>query len=269
MSKKTKKKDILVYVKKRIGFIVLGAVLLLAGIIFVQAMTLEGSLSKRGFDRGIVTITWDDGFASQFKGAYPIHQKYSLPGTFYITSGFVDTDFYMTSDQIRILQQSGHEIGGHSMTHADLTTLTPQELEKELVASQQDLRTKFNAPVDHLASPFGKHNDAVVAKAKQHYKSHRTVEQDFNYKDTLDIYDIKIQEVATTTKPEEIRAWVDQAKRERLWLVLMYHQVDNPDDALSVTTSDLDKHFEIISESEVAVLTMDEALKEVMPQVSK
>lgn len=267
MSKKSKKSSN--ELKKRIGLVFIGILVAFGVVAYTQADAIDQMLNKRAFDRGIVTITWDDGFASQFKGAYPIHQKYSLPGTFYITSGFLDTDFYMTSDQVRILQQSGHEIGGHSMTHVDLTSLSAAELEKEVVNSQTDLKTKYNAPVNHLASPFGKHNDAVVAKVKQHYDSHRTVEKDFNYKDTFDVYDIKIQEVATNTKPEEIQAWVDQAKKDRLWLVLMYHQVDNPKDALSVSVSDLDKHFEIISKSEMPVLTMDEALKEILPQVTK
>ncbi len=238
------------------------------GFLIVDDYQLLDSASQSGFDRGIVTITWDDGVESQYTGAFPIHQKYNLPGTFYLISGLLNNDsFYMTTSQALELLAAGNELGAHTMTHPHLTTLTPEEVQTELGQSQTDLQNMFGISFIDFVSPYGEYDDAVMAVIQQYYRSHRTVEHGYNTKDNFDIYHLKIQEVATTTTPAEVAAWVQTAKEDKTWLILMYHQVDNPTDPLSVSSADLDTEFQMLKNSGVPVLTTDQALGEILPQL--
>jgi peptidoglycan/xylan/chitin deacetylase (PgdA/CDA1 family) len=230
-------------------------------------LTTSGSVSP-AFTRGIVTIRWDDGVESQYTGAFPIHQKYGLHGTFYLISGKINNDdFFMTSSQILQLQAAGNQLGSHTVTHPHLTTLSDAQLQIELQQSQHDLQAMFGTSFQDFISPYGEYDDRVLAAIKQYYRSHGSVEQGYNTKSNFDIYDIRVQEVATATTPSQVAAWVQQAITDKTWLVLMYHQVDNPSDPLSVSSANLDREFSNIKNSGVAVLTTDQALSEILPQL--
>lgn len=69
--------------------------------------------------------------------------------------------------QLRDALHSGHRIGSHGLTHTSLTTLEPEQLGRELQESRRILEDRFTQPVRDLALPYGRHNDAVLAAARQ------------------------------------------------------------------------------------------------------
>jgi peptidoglycan/xylan/chitin deacetylase (PgdA/CDA1 family) len=76
----------------------------------------------------------------------------------------------MTASQIGFWASQGIEFGAHSRTHADLTTLSPKELEEEVVGSGKDLESILGSPVVSFAYPYGFHNQAVTDCARQAYE---------------------------------------------------------------------------------------------------
>jgi peptidoglycan/xylan/chitin deacetylase (PgdA/CDA1 family) len=75
----------------------------------------------------------------------------------------------MTADQIRYWATQGIEFGAHSRTHADLTTLSAEALEEEVVGSGKDLESILGTPVVSFAYPYGAHNQAVDDCARRAY----------------------------------------------------------------------------------------------------
>jgi hypothetical protein len=70
----------------------------------------------------VVTLTFDDGIASQYAHARPALNARGMRGTFFINSGKVaDGEYFMTWPQIDTLSAEGHEIGGHTIDHVRLT----------------------------------------------------------------------------------------------------------------------------------------------------
>ena len=75
----------------------------------------------------VVTLTFDDANADQVVAADKLVSA-GMRGTFFLPSGYMNQPNYMTTAQAQALQAAGHEIGGHSVTHADLAAVGTDEL---------------------------------------------------------------------------------------------------------------------------------------------
>jgi peptidoglycan/xylan/chitin deacetylase (PgdA/CDA1 family) len=228
-----------------------------------------------GFSRPLVSITYDDGWANQYANAFPLQQQYGLPATFYIISGeLTDQPDYMSATQVVTLQKAGNEIASHSVTHPDLTTVTPAQLQTEMQQSQVTLQGVVGLPVTDFAYPFGAYNANTIAVGKQYYQSQRTVIDGLNTKDSFDITQLKIHEVDSNITTAQVQAWIDQAIADKGWLILVYHETAtspvDPTDALYTTKpADLNTELAYIKSTNVAVVTVNQALNELTPQISQ
>ena len=108
-------------------------------------------------------LTFDDGYDNAATAVLPELQKRGMVGVFYIISGKVGMPGYMTFDQLKLLRDAGMELGAHTITHPDLSRLTPLKQQKEIGDSIDYLRTKLNISVWSFAYPVGKYNAASVA----------------------------------------------------------------------------------------------------------
>ena len=62
-----------------------------------------------------VLITFDDGYSSDYKYALPILEKHQVPATFFVVSGLVGKDDYMTPEELNLLAQSPYvTVGSHT-----------------------------------------------------------------------------------------------------------------------------------------------------------
>ena len=75
----------------------------------------------------IVSLTFDDGTADQY-AARTMLAQHSLHATFYVNSNNIEaTTNFLTWDQLAGLAADGNEIGGHTLDHVDLTSVTSTE----------------------------------------------------------------------------------------------------------------------------------------------
>ncbi|KFE66893.1 polysaccharide deacetylase [Hyalangium minutum] len=113
---------------------------------FSEALALEpGQL--------IVSFNFDDNLASQAE-AGPLLAARGMRGTFYVNSGRVGTSGYLTYEQLQQLQAAGHEVGGHTISHPRLTTLSEAEQRHEICDDRAAL-LKEGLRVTSFAYPFG------------------------------------------------------------------------------------------------------------------
>jgi peptidoglycan/xylan/chitin deacetylase (PgdA/CDA1 family) len=61
----------------------------------------------------------------------------------------------MTWDEVRALNESGIEIGSHTVSHPFLVQLTDQELHRELADSKQRIEEETGTTVSSLSYPTG------------------------------------------------------------------------------------------------------------------
>ncbi len=226
-----------------------------------------------GLNRAMVSLTFDDGYASQYNYTLPLLKQYGFASTQYIVSGLIDVPGYLSLDQLKALAAAGQEIGSHTITHPDLTTMTKAQYTNELTASQTQLKQWTGQSVSTFAYPEGRYNQGTTSVAKPLYTATRGVESGLNSKDNFNAYDIKVQDIRASTTTAQIANWIAQAQATHTWLVFVYHSVNpNTTDPFdmgeyTITPTQLDSHFAAIKSSGIAVLTMQQALAEIKPQL--
>ena len=122
----------------------------------------------------VVFLTLDDGYKSQYSNAKPILDKYGFKATFSIVCNYVGRD-RMTWEEIKSLQQEGHDIASHTMNHYDLSKLPPQEIEYEVSQSKQCLLDQGINPKS-FTYPFngGSDEPSVISTVANYYDLART-----------------------------------------------------------------------------------------------
>lgn len=140
--------------------------------------TLSDMLSKPERASGHYSITFDDGYESVGRLAYPILMEMRLPATVFVVSDAIGktnawdvkigdrTEKMLDLSQLREMSANGIEIGSHTVSHAHLTALSDSDLAAELGDSKKAIEDLIGKPVEGFAYPYGEWDarvkDAVV-----------------------------------------------------------------------------------------------------------
>ena len=231
-----------------------------------------GLFNPIGFNQGIVTITFDDGWEINYDTALPVMQQFGFKSDQFLTVQFIGDNPggpTWSKSRIQMFINSGHEIGSHSMTHPYLTALPPQRVIDEIADSRRFLEDFFDVTVRHFATPYGVYNTFVNDTVMRNYDTHITVDTGFNSMNNLNPRQLKRMCILNDTPIEEFEWWVNKAREERLWLILLYHRVyrDNNDPGRDHTTlARFKEQMEAIRRSGIQVLTMTEAVMAITGQ---
>jgi len=118
----------------------------------------DGRLPRRP-----VVLSFDDGALNQVMNAAPVLLRAGWPGVLNLTVQNLGDDGLPLWGARRMIRQ-GWEIGSHTVTHPDLTTLGPDALRDELVRSRRMIRNRLGVDPRFLCYPAGR-NDAGVRAA--------------------------------------------------------------------------------------------------------
>lgn len=135
----------------------------------VTSLAEQASGCAAGKDMsGTLSITFDDGYRDNCEVAAPILRELSLPATFFVTTGFVNSQAipfwdrelpvqpgWMTWDQVRSLTGQGFDIGCHTDTHIDMGVASTLTIRRELEISKSKLRSELGRETRLFAYPFG------------------------------------------------------------------------------------------------------------------
>ena len=101
----------------------------------------------------VVSLTFDDVLADQAQvGA--MAAAHGFHATFYVNSGRLGQSGHMTLAQVTALQAAGNEIGGHTVDHANLPTLSDADARREICDDRVTLLGD-GFVVTNFAYPFG------------------------------------------------------------------------------------------------------------------
>jgi peptidoglycan/xylan/chitin deacetylase (PgdA/CDA1 family) len=114
-----------------------------------------------------VVLSFDDGWQNQYKNAFPLLKKYHAKAIFYIYTGVIGTNHFMTLDEIKELEAAGMAIGSHTLTHPFFRTTSEMAVRREIFESKKILERELGRPVTDFASPFGYSNESIRAFVKE------------------------------------------------------------------------------------------------------
>lgn len=112
-------------------------------------------------------LTFDGGYPDQLDNAVPVLEALKFPATFFPVSCDLHAEGAMTRRDLVALAAAGHAIGCHSHTHPDLTTLSPGELEEEVVGSKRRLEEALGQPVSAFCYPDGARDSRVASVVRR------------------------------------------------------------------------------------------------------
>jgi peptidoglycan/xylan/chitin deacetylase (PgdA/CDA1 family) len=125
---------------------------------------------------GMAAITFDDGMRNNHAVAWPILREYGVPATVYVTTGFIGgtspwvgaggDGAMMDEPELRELVAAGWELGAHTLTHPDLSTLDYAACRREIEGSRDELAWIAGTRVETFAYPFGRYGSDAVAAAR-------------------------------------------------------------------------------------------------------
>ncbi|MCU0363163.1 MAG: polysaccharide deacetylase family protein, partial [Bacteroidales bacterium] len=108
-----------------------------------------------------ITTSWDDGYPLDFR-LCSLLKKYGLPATFYIPK--TNSQYtVMSESQIRDISTE-YEIGGHTLSHRKLTSLTLNESAAEIQGCKRWIEDTIGQSPKCFSPPGGFYNRKIAGQ---------------------------------------------------------------------------------------------------------
>jgi len=131
-----------------------------------------------------VVLTFDDGFQNFLTEAFPVLEEYEFRATVFLVTDFcgkrndwagnppeLPPSRVLSWSEIKQLDKSGIEFGGHTRTHPDLTKVSAARVESEIVESKKTIEDALGCEAATFAYPFGRFNEAVKASVEKNFRA--------------------------------------------------------------------------------------------------
>lgn len=110
-----------------------------------------------------VVLSFDDGGSSFYHVIAPLLEKYGKRGIFFISTKYIGTPGFMTSEEIKELDVRGHIIASHSHSHPKIISELPvDKIRQEWIISKEILESIIKHKVEIASIPGGAVSDEVL-----------------------------------------------------------------------------------------------------------
>jgi len=108
-----------------------------------------------------VVITFDDGYRDFYTDAFEAMRQCGFTATIFLatdriqnTPVRIDGVDYLTWSEVAELHKAGIQFGSHTVSHPDLRSLSPEQIEYELGCSKETIEQKLGVAVESFSYPF-------------------------------------------------------------------------------------------------------------------
>ncbi len=169
--------------------------------------------------KGFVSITFDDGYQSNFIAAKVMKER-SLPGTAYLIPETLGKKGYLSEEEVAKMRSWGWSLS----THLKTPVTEIKNLEKTIALAKKTIGSLGSPPMaNHFALPLGKYNSSSLAMLKKHFSSIRLAGGGYETLPLTDPSRLKTINVTDTTTPAELFAMCQKAIMQGDWAILMFH----------------------------------------------
>ena len=123
----------------------------------------EAWAGRARLPRRPVVLTFDDGYRSVYSNAVPLLRRLHWPGVLYLALGSTRNPDGVSRAQVeRMVRDDGWELGSHTISHPDLTTLGRKRLREETAGARDLIRRWFHRTPRDFCYPLGRYNRTVI-----------------------------------------------------------------------------------------------------------
>lgn len=106
-----------------------------------------------------VALTFDAAWgADKTQGILDILEKHGVDGTFFLVGFWIDE----YPDMVKKIAESGCDIGNHSENHLNMSTLSKEQIAKELDGVSQKISDLTGQTPKFFRPPFGDYNNTLI-----------------------------------------------------------------------------------------------------------
>ena len=208
----------------------------------------------------VVTLTFDDSYASIYDNAFPVLEKHGFAGTLYTIPDAIGTANYITEAQQDELHAAGWDISGHHQTNLGSMTSADRLTALEGVSSY--LRGKGYRGAENFAYPNGFATSEVVEDVRKHFATGRTINWMHQPKNYINEMKINAISVSNLSSPSMVLGMVDEAIEAGHWLIITFHEIKaTASTEIEYSTANLTTIVEGLATRGVSVLPLTQAIK--------
>ena len=147
----------------------------------VSMRELRKAMSTGG-TKGLVGLTFDDGYEDFLHSAVPVMERLGFSATVFVVANVLGEQSswksvyepiprlkVLEAEELREISARGMEVGSHTMTHVMLCGLDSELLEREVNDSGRVLSEALGETVKGFSYPYGILDNAVVQAVKREY----------------------------------------------------------------------------------------------------
>jgi peptidoglycan/xylan/chitin deacetylase (PgdA/CDA1 family) len=210
-----------------------------------------------------ISLTFDDGWRSQYDLALPVLDKYGFKATFYIATGLLYSANreFMGPSEVRHLYKLGHEIGAHTVTHPSLKFAFLWK-SHEILRSKNELN-RLGIQVSSFAYPYARQHLLLrnIVRRKGYENARAAGDQVHLLWNNR--YAVRGFSIRRETTISNITEWIEQSGNALL--VLIFHQIESGVKTdYGCTPLFLDQICKCLSGSGRSILPLTSALRRFM-----
>lgn len=154
------------------GIIVLSLLLVIAAAIyFVPQMVTNAADKKKELpiycvdtNEKKVALSFDAAWGNEDTARIlEILKKHNVNVTFFMTGGWVEK----YPDDVKAIAAAGHDLGNHSENHKQMSTLTPEQCEKEIMSVHDRVKELTGIDMMLFRAPYGDYDNELIQKVNQ------------------------------------------------------------------------------------------------------
>ena len=101
-----------------------------------------------------IIFSWDDG-ALEDQKLFELHEKYKIPGMFFVPTFNREGRKVLTKEMIRSSESEYVQFGGHTQNHTYLTSIPLEDVEEEVLLNKNYLQECLGHEIKHFCLPGG------------------------------------------------------------------------------------------------------------------
>ncbi|MBI2064604.1 MAG: polysaccharide deacetylase family protein [Candidatus Yanofskybacteria bacterium] len=218
------------------------------------------------FSKGLVSLTFDDGWKEIYLNAVPILNQSGIKSTQYVSVSELKYNDryrnYMSVEDVLSMERMGHEIGSHAVNHIRLNKLNEAEIDFQLEKSREELIGMGIKLIDTFAPPYGEYTDYLTAAASKNYIATRMADPGMNDRETDPQLLYGYQMENWMVFDPYMKRLVSRAIKEKKWLIFVFHQVAKPDYRYYTSPEDLISLTNYLTRKGVPIMTVRDVIKQ-------